>query len=230
MRETDGMTNSGLDASAQLENVVDGLVARTGGAMPRHELRDIVLECYQELSAEATVTGFLPILTGRRALARLEQGGTADAATLTEKPTILVLDEHNAARSQTAAALFRFYAPGRFLVTSAGLHPQNTVNPMVVDLLGDVATGLTEEPKTVTAEMLEGSAHVIAIGDVPADLPGLTVPLIRWDIRDPGGDDRAEAEAVLAEIDAHVRNFLLTIDPDHRLHDALLAAPATDDD
>lgn len=45
MRETDGMTNSGLDASAQLENVVDGLVARTGGAMPRHELRDIVLEC-----------------------------------------------------------------------------------------------------------------------------------------------------------------------------------------
>ncbi|HQZ86154.1 MAG: hypothetical protein QG671_2873 [Actinomycetota bacterium] len=217
------MTSSGLDATAQLENVVDGLVARTGGAMPRHELRDIVMECYRELSAEATVTGFLPILTGRRALARVEQLGTVDVDALLEKPAILVLDEHNAARSQTAAALFRFYAPGRFQVTSAGLHPENIVNPMVVDLLGDVATGLTETPKTVTSEMLAGAAHVIAIGDVPADLPGSTVPLIRWEIHDPGSDDRAEAEAVLAQIDAHVREFLLTIDPDHQLHDPLLA-------
>lgn len=223
------MTSSGLDATAQLESVVDGLVARTGGAMSRHELRDIVMECYQELSAEATVTGFLPILTGRMALARVEQLGAADTDALNEKPTILVLDEHNAARSQTAAALFRFYAPGRFLVTSAGLHPENIVNPMVVDLLGDVATGLTETPKTVTPEMLAGAAHVIAIGDLPSDLSGIDATLVRWDISDPGGNDRAEAEAVLARIDAHVREFLLTIDPDHHLHDPLLAVGQAED-
>jgi ArsR family transcriptional regulator len=222
------MTSNGLDASVQLETVVDGLVARTGGAIPRHQLRDIVMECYQELSAEATVTGFLPILTGRLALARLEEFDGADpAAADDDRPTILVLDEHNAARSQTAAALLRFYAPGRFLVTSAGLHPENIVNPMVVDLLGDVATGLTEEPKAVTEEMLATAAHVIGIGEVPADLPGLKVALVRWDISDPGANDRAGAEALLGQIDEHVREFLLTVDPDHHLHDPLLADPVS---
>ena len=58
------MTELSLEVSGQLERVVDGLVAHTAGEIHRHDLRAVVLDCYAQLAAHATITTFLPILTG----------------------------------------------------------------------------------------------------------------------------------------------------------------------
>jgi arsenate reductase (thioredoxin) len=209
--------------SAHLEHVVDGLVNATGGAIPRHELREVVFDCYDRLAEHATVTSFLPVLTGRYAMMQVRAMGIVEGDILKSKPEILVVDEHNSARSQTAAALIRFYAPGHFRVDSAGVQPGPTVNPNVVDLLSEVGVRLTDFPKQATPEILLAADHVIAIGEVPVELTDSagTSP-IRWDIPDPADSDRETARAILARIDTRVRGFLRTVEPDHELHPAVL--------
>lgn len=219
------MTDIDPEMTAHLEHVVDGLVNNTGGALPRHELREVVFDCYERLAQHATVTTFLPVLTSRYAMMRVRSMGILTGDLLKSKPEVLVLDEHNAARSQAATALIRFYAPGRYRVDSAGIHPDQAVNEVVIGMLADVGVGLTDFPKQVTPEILLAADYVIAIGEVTMD-PGvrLSAPVVQWGIPDPAHSDRGEARAILAQIDANVRVFLKTVDPDHRLHPALLGS------
>ncbi|MGV1036253.1 MAG: low molecular weight phosphatase family protein [Candidatus Nanopelagicales bacterium] len=218
------MTEISPEVSAQLERVVDGLVAQTGGAIHRHDLRAVVLDCYDQLAAHATITTFLPILTERFALVQLRAKGILSGDISKNVPEVLVLDEHNAARSQTAAALIRFYAPGRFHVTSAGVTPQGPISPVVTELLGEVGLGLTDFPKPATDELMVAADVVIAIGDVPLDLDSIPGQLVHWDVPAADVDDRQSQRANLEKTDASVRGFLRTVDPDHELHEPVLTS------
>ena len=221
------MTNPDPEMSAHLEHVVDGLVNHTGGNIHRSELRTVVFDCYAQLAAEATVTTFLPVLTGRFAMMQVRAMGIVSGDVDKDVPEILVLDEHNAGRSQTAAALFRYYAPGRFQVDSAGVQPSRAINPLLPDLLGDVGIGLTDFPKPVTPQILQAADYVIELGPVPMGITGtIAAPVINWDIPDPADADREEVRAILAQVDTHVREFLQELQPDHKLRPPVLAPPA----
>lgn len=56
---------------------------------------------------------------------------------MTEKPRVLFVCTHNAARSQIAEALLRKYAGDRFEVASAGLEPTE-VHPLTRQVLAEV--------------------------------------------------------------------------------------------
>lgn len=62
---------------------------------------------------------------------------------MTEKPRVLFLCTHNAARSQIAEALLRRYAGDRFEAASAGLNPTE-VHPLTRQVLKEV--GVNPEP------------------------------------------------------------------------------------
>ena len=214
--------------SAHLEQVVDGLVTNTGGAIHRHDLRVLVNSCYQELASAAKVTTFLPVLTRRLAMQRLRERGDLQELSLHGLPKVLVVDEHNSTRGQSAAALLRFYAPGRFQVSSAGLNPRGAVSHVVPEILGEVGMDLTDTPQPLDPDSLSGAQFVIAIGDTGISAAAAGGTLAEWDIEGDFDDNDEQAVAsVLADIDRHVRDFLRTVDPDHDLHKALLAASDT---
>ncbi len=205
-----------------LEHVVDGLVNATGGAVHRHELRDIVYSSYEQLAENAKVTTFLPVLTGRYALMQVRAQGILSGDIAKDHPEVLTLDQRNAGRSQAAAALIRFYAPGRFLVNSAGIEPAPEVSPLVVDELRDAGVELTDFPKRISRELVEASDHVLVFGELTSDLPDAArVPVRRWDVADPYDADRDAVIAILQQVDEAVREFLMSVDPDHELHPAV---------
>ena len=192
------MTQIDPPMDAHLEHVVDGLVNSTHGAVRRHELREIVHECYAELAANAKVTTFLPVLTGRYALQQVRALQQARGDITKDLPEVLMIDEHNAGRSQTAAALARFYAPGRLSVNSAGVVPASGVNEVVVDELLEVGVALTDFPKRVTSAMVTAADHILVLGALSApvtDAAGGQVVTV--DIADPAGADQAEVIAIL---------------------------------
>lgn len=218
------MTELSPAVSAHLEQVVDGLVANTGGSIHRHDLRVLVNSCYLELASEAKVTTFLPVLTKRLAMQRLRERGDLHELSLHGLPKILVVDEHDSTRGQSAAALLRFYAPGRFQVSSAGINPSGAVSHVVPEILGEVGMDLTDEPEPLSPDSLKEAQYVIAIGKTGIVTSAVDGTLATWDIE--GDIDETDQEAiarVLAEVDRHVRDFLRTVDPDHQLHEALLA-------
>lgn len=220
-------TQEPTQSPQDLEKVVDDLVARTGGSLHRTDLRRAVHREYARIADGATVTGFLPILTERAVLAQIEAGALDDLLTH-ELPKVVVVDAHNSTRSQCAAALIRYYAPGRYSVSSAGFSPTSYVNPVVGEVLGEIGLSLTDEPQTVTPAMVAEAAHVIAIADTDSDaahpaLEAAAGKLEVWIVPAPDHGDRADLEGALANVDARVRNFLLTLEPDHALTDPLLA-------
>ena len=215
------MSVSNSHVEVQLEAVVDGLVARTGGAVRRHELRAMVLAAYEELAADAKVTTFLPVLAGRLALRQVTQQGLADPSVLEEMPTIVVVGQSNAGRSQSAAALLRFYAPGRFEVESAGIEPAGTVEPMLVEMMGEVGAELTDPPQGVTSELIAAATHVVAIGDPAPEIGVGSADAHVWVVSEPPMDSATAVLEMLRQIESHVRSFLVSVDPGHELHDSL---------
>lgn len=212
---------------AQLESVVDGLVTHTKGTVHRHVIRQAVFDAYGDLARDATIESFLPVLAGRVARAKIERG-EVPASDLTEQqvPSILVLDEHDCTRAQAAAALIRFYAPGRFRVASAGLRPGSAANPALGTVLGEVGLELTDEPEPVDQAAIDEADYVVAIGPEAADAADPAPNTVRWAIPAPSDDDEAGNQGlveVLSIVDTKVRAFLLDVDPEHPLHAPLLA-------
>ncbi len=201
-----------------LDRVVDTLVNQTKAAIPRRKLRKIVRRTYEDLAAEATITAFLPILTARSAMETIRESGLLERQQQKEKPIILVVDEHNSARSQTAAALFRFYAPGRFAVESAGIHPSAHDDPIVAGNLALRGVELTDAPKPMTNEMLADADHLIVIGDVEQSAwASADVDAELWTIPQMHGISDQQLGSVFELIDTQVRQTLAEIDPEHEL-------------
>jgi protein-tyrosine-phosphatase len=208
------------EMNTHLEAVVDQLVNVTGASIRRHELRALVDDCYRTVAKNARVTTFLPLLTERYALARLRHRRVAAGAVPKEIPEILVIDRHNSARSQSAAALLRFYAPGRFEVTSAGVEPGEQVDFRVVGMLRDRGVELTDFPKPLTGDAMAAADHVIVINHNPLPIPDAPAAVVaRWDVTDPRDMDDSRLCEQLADIDVKVRAVLAEIDPEHTLHD-----------
>ncbi|MDA9913183.1 hypothetical protein N9D66_01865 [Candidatus Nanopelagicales bacterium] len=208
------------DVAHALDRVIDTLVNQTDAAIPRTKLKKIVYRSYDELAAQATITSFLPILTARRAMERIRESGLLERQQQKEKPTILVIDEHNSARSQTAAALFRFYAPGRFTVQSAGIHPSAQDDPIVAGNLALRGVELTDAPKPMTDDMLADADHLIVIGDVDQNaLSSADVDAELWTIPTMHGISDQELAGAFKLIDDQVRQVLRQIDPAHKILD-----------
>lgn len=203
---------------SHLEAVVDGLVNSTNGEIPRDQLTDLVDDSFHAVAKHATIAQFLPVLAGRYAQTQLRAEDIDSGRLLKDKPEVLVLCEQNRGRSQAAAALLRFYAPGELQVESAGSDPGKTPNSRVLAFLREHGVTLTDYPKPFTDKMVRVADHLVVIGDLSRPLPPiLNQNRIYWDIPDVEEADRPEIAESMQLVDFDVREAVTAWLPDLEL-------------
>ena len=122
--------------------------------------------------------------------------------------SVLFVCVHNAGRSQMAAALLARHAGDRVHVRSAGSEPADSLDPAVLEAMGEVGIDLSaERPKVLTSEAVEAADVVITMGcgDACPVFPGIRY--IDWDLPDPSGLDVEQVRSIRDEIDRRVRGL-----------------------
>jgi arsenate reductase len=120
--------------------------------------------------------------------------------------SVLFVCVHNAGRSQMAAALLQQVAGDRIEVRSAGSAPAGTINPAVLEAMGEVGIDLSaERPKGLTVRAVEDADVVITMGcgDACPVFPGKRY--LDWELPDPAGLSVEEVRPIRDEIDRRVR-------------------------
>jgi arsenate reductase len=118
-----------------------------------------------------------------------------------DRPTVLFMCPHGAAKSVLASAYFARMAQERGLkvqVESAGIEPDETVSAAVATHLQQQGYSIPRaKPRKATADDVQSADVVISIG---CDLSGLPPPrgkLLRWDeVPGPGEDFAGADEAI----------------------------------
>ncbi|GJF31520.1 arsenate reductase [Kitasatospora sp. NE20-6] len=124
-------------------------------------------------------------------------------------PSVLFVCVHNAGRSQMAAAFLTRLGAGRVEVRSAGSAPANTVNPAVVEAMGEVGIDISAEtPKVLTVEAVQASDVVITMGcgDACPFFPGKQY--LDWKLDDPAGQGVDAVRPIRDRIEARIRGLL----------------------
>jgi arsenate reductase (thioredoxin) len=124
-------------------------------------------------------------------------------------PEVLFVCVHNAGRSQMAAALLERYAAGRVHIRSAGSEPASSLNPRVVEAMGEVGLDLSREfPKPLTDDYVRAADVVITMGcgDSCPIYPGKRYE--DWELDDPAGQDLDTVRRIRDEIDVRVKKLV----------------------
>jgi arsenate reductase len=131
-----------------------------------------------------------------------------------DAPGVLFVCDHNAGRSQMAAALLDRYAEGVVVVRSAGSEPADRLNPSVVEAMREVGIDLTGEvPKPLNDDLAKDADVVVTMGcgDTCPVYPGKRY--VDWELDDPAGRTVEEVRPIRDEIDRRVRALLDELSP-----------------
>jgi protein-tyrosine-phosphatase len=126
-----------------------------------------------------------------------------------EVPEVLFVCVHNAGRSQMAAALLERYAAGRIHIRSAGSEPASSLNPRVVEAMGEIGLDVSREfPKPLTDDYVRAADVVITMGcgDTCPIYPGKRYE--DWELDDPAGQDLDAVRRIRDEIDVRVKKLV----------------------
>jgi arsenate reductase (thioredoxin) len=129
-------------------------------------------------------------------------------------PKVLFVCEHNAGRSQIAAALLDHHAKGRVEVRSAGTTPADQINPAVIAVMDEIGIDLSKEfPKPLSDEAVEASDVIVTMGcgDACPVFPGKRY--LDWELPDPAGKGVEEVRAIRDQIDDRVKALLAELMP-----------------
>lgn len=141
----------------------------------------------------------------------------------TEKPRVLFVCTHNAARSQMAEALLRKHAGDRFEATSAGFEPTD-VHPLTREVLAEVGIDGSDLSAKGLREFLAKRAvrhAIIVCAQAEAQCPKIypfAAETLYWAFDDPAGLEsspelqRAKFRRVRDEIDARIQTWLRALD------------------
>jgi arsenate reductase len=126
-------------------------------------------------------------------------------------PTVLFVCGQNAARSQMAAALFKQKIGPDANVISAGIKPAAALNPSAVQVLGEVGIDASGEvPKAISAEAVDASTLVVAVGCAVPDGLFAGKRVVQWDVKDPKDQPietmRQVRDSIAALVDGLVRD------------------------
>lgn len=128
---------------------------------------------------------------------------------MTDKPVILFACVHNGGRSLAAKVLAEHYGGGRIDVRSAGSEPGDSLNPAVIEVLGERGLSVEgEAPKLLTYDGVQEADYVITMGcgETCPVFPGKTYE--DWQLDDPKGQDLTTVRRIVDEVDERVRDLL----------------------
>jgi protein-tyrosine-phosphatase len=127
----------------------------------------------------------------------------------TSIPEVLFVCVHNAGRSQMAAAILERYAAGRVHIRSAGSEPASSLNPRVVEAMGEIGLDISREfPKPLTDDYVRAADVVITMGcgDTCPIYPGKRYE--DWELDDPAGQDLDTVRRIRDEIDVRIKKLV----------------------
>jgi arsenate reductase len=130
-----------------------------------------------------------------------------------DRPAVLFLCVHNAARSQMAAGWLRHLAGDAVAVFSGGSDPASEINPTAVAAMAEVGIDIaTEVPRPWTAETLAAADVVVSMGcgDACPMVPGKQFE--DWELTDPAGQPIDVVRAVRDDIAGRVRELIASLD------------------
>ncbi|MGA8210485.1 MAG: heat-shock protein HtpX [Nocardioidaceae bacterium] len=148
---------------------------------------------------------------------------TTDQLSRTEVPHVVFACVRNGGRSVISRVLTEHYARGRVVARSAGTQPGEHIHPEVAAALASLGLDTSaERPTLLTRATVAASdlAITLGCGEQCPYVPG--VRYVDWPVADPGGQDEAGVRAVVADLDARVRDLLVELAPDLELPPSVL--------
>ncbi len=196
-----------------LEDATRRLAGRFRGVFSEETVAGVVQDSYEQLGDRPTVgPNFMPIFIERFARERLEAVAQAEGLVAKALPEVLFVCVHNSGRSQMAAALTHELSNGQVRVRSAGSHPTETVDPVVVEAMSEVRIDVRMEfPKPLTDEVVRAADVVITMGcgDACPVYPGKHYE--DWKIADPAGQPLEVVRRIRYDIHHHVADLLAAL-------------------
>jgi arsenate reductase len=185
-----------------------------------HETVALYLErSYADIGERPTVgPNFLPVIIARFAREQLWAAAQSRGIVEKELPEVLFVCERNAGRSQMAAAFAYQLSNGWVGVRSAGSHPEEQIDPVVVQAMSELGVDVTLEfPKPLSDEVLRAADVVVTLGcgDACAVYPGKRYQ--DWPMPDPAGRSLEAVRRIRYDIYHRVWDLLETLVPANAL-------------
>jgi arsenate reductase len=208
-----------MEISPLLRRCLDATIAELTdefrGVFSRETVTRYIEESFEQIGDRPTVgPNFLPVIIERFARERLWAVGQSEGRIEKPLPELLFVCEHNAGRSQIAAALTHHLSNGWVGVRSAGSHPDEQIDPVLVQAMSEISVDVALEfPKPLTDEVVRAADVVVTLGcgDACAVYPGKRYQ--DWPVADPAGQSLEAVREIRYELYHHVWELLETIVP-----------------
>ena len=131
---------------------------------------------------------------------------------MSDRPSVLFVCLHNAARSQMAAGYLNHLAAGAVEARSAGSEPASAINPAAAQVMAEEGIDIAAEmPKILTTDAVRASDVVITMGcgDSCPYYPGKRYE--DWELDDPAGKELAAVRRVRNQIRSRVEALILEL-------------------
>ncbi|HET7051327.1 MAG TPA: arsenate reductase ArsC [Solirubrobacteraceae bacterium] len=170
---------------------------------------------YEQVGDRPTVgPNFLPVIIERFAREQLWAIAQADGMIEKPLPEVLFVCEHNAGRSQMAARLTAHLSNGWIAVRSAGSHPEERIDPVVVEAMVEIGLDVSDEfPKPLTDAVIRAADVVVTLGCGDA-CPVYTGKRYQdWPVDDPAGMRLEVVRRIRYELYHHVWELIELLVP-----------------
>lgn len=204
-----------------LETTAAQLSHEFHGVFSPETVRRYVEASYEQIGVRPTVgPNFLPVIIERFAREQLWAIAQATGAIEKPLPEVLFVCDRNAGRSQMAACLAHELSRDWIGVRSAGSHPDEQIDPVVVEAMAEIGLDVrTEFPKPLTDAVIRAADVVVTLGcgDVCPVYPGKRYQ--DWPVADPAGQPLEFVRLIRYELYHHVWELIETLVPSVNLLD-----------
>jgi len=214
-----------IEISPLMRQCLDATIVRLSqefsGVFSRETVARYVWESYVQIGEQPRVgPNFLPVIIERFAREQLWAVAQATGAVEKPLPEVLFVCERNAGRSQMAACLAHKLSRGWIAVRSAGSHPDEQIDPVVVEAMAEIGLDVSAEfPKPLTDAVIRAADVVVTLGcgDVCPMYSGKRYQ--DWPVADPAGQPLEVVRRIRYELYHHVWELIETLVPSVNLLD-----------
>ena len=198
-----------------LEMSVRKLAGEFRGVFSTETVARYMSASYELVGDRPTVgPNFVPVIIERFAREQLRAVAQATGLVAKPQPELLFVCERNAGRSQMAAALAHHVSNGWVSVRSAGSHPDEQIDPVVVRAMNELGIDVSQEfPKPLTDEVLRAADVVVTLGCGDACAVHAGRRYVDWRVPDPAGQSLEVVREIRYELFHHVCELLEGVEP-----------------
>ena len=129
--------------------------------------------------------------------------------------TILFVCVENTFRSVLSEALFNARRPVGWRAESAGVRPATAINPVVVDLLGEVGIALgPKTPRLATPDLVGRATRVVTFGCLDACPRGAQGKSEDWPLPGATGKTMDELRGIREELSRRIARLIEALGPE----------------